>query len=73
MVTGDTSDSRLVLLAWIFLTWNKIVDWSENPFDGLGNDIPVDALSRTIEIDLRDMLGEKDLPPKLVPESSVLM
>lgn len=60
-------------LAWIFLTWNKIVDWSENPFDGLGNDIPIDALSRTIEIDLRDMLGETDLPPKVEAKNSILM
>ncbi len=62
-----------VVLAWIFLTWNKIVDWSENPFDGLGNDVPVDALSRTIEIDLREMLGETDLPPAHAPKNNILM
>ncbi len=61
------------LLAWIFLTWNKIIDWSENPFDELGNDIPVDALSRTIEIDLREMLGETELPPKLESHNSILL
>ena len=61
------------LLAWIFLTWNKIADWSENPFDGLGNDIPIDALSRTIEIDLREMLGETELPPPLVAKDNILM
>lgn len=62
-----------VILAWIFLIWNKIVDWSENPFDGLGNDIPIDALSRTIEIDLREMLGETELPAPRTPQDSILM
>jgi len=31
------------------------------------------ALSRTIEIDLREMLGEKDLPEPLTPTKSILM
>ena len=50
------------VLSWVFLVWNKVTDWSENPFEGLGNDIPIDGLSRTIEIDLLEVLGEDDLP-----------
>jgi putative membrane protein len=61
------------LLSWIFLIWNKVTDWSENPFEGLTNDIPMDALSRTIEIDMREMLGETDLPPGLQPKLDVLL
>jgi putative membrane protein len=38
-------------------------DYSENPFEGTANDIPMFSLCRTIEIDLREMLGEKELPP----------
>jgi putative membrane protein len=48
-------------------------DYSENPFEGLGNDIPMLALCRTIEIDLREMLGESELPPKIEPKRGVLM
>ena len=51
-----------VLVGWVFYLWDRVLDYSENPFEGLMNDIPMDALSRTIEIDLRDMLGETDLP-----------
>jgi putative membrane protein len=57
------------LLGWVFFVWNRVLDYSENPFEGLINDIPMDALSRTIEIDLRQMLGETELPGP-VPEVS---
>ncbi len=51
-----------MLVGWVFYTWDLVVDYSENPFEGLINDIPMDALSRTIEIDLLEMLGETELP-----------
>jgi putative membrane protein len=31
------------------------------------NDLPLDALCRTIEIDLRESLGDSDIPPPLAP------
>ncbi len=62
-----------MLLAWVFSVWDGIVDYSENPFEGLINDIPMTALSRTIEIDMRQMLGETDVPPPAKPMGAVLM
>jgi ion channel-forming bestrophin family protein len=62
-----------VIVGWVFLMMELIGDYSENPFEGLGNDIPMLALCRTIEIDLREMLGEKDLPPPIEPVNNVLM
>jgi len=61
------------LIAWIFHTMDKIGDTSENPFEGSPNDIPITAMSRTIEIDLREMLGETELPPALGAENDILM
>ncbi len=51
----------------------QILDRSENPFEGLGNDIPIDGLTRTIEIDLREMFGELDPPPPLKAENDIQM
>ncbi len=51
-----------MIIAWVFSTWDVIVDYSENPFEGLINDIPMRSMSRGIEIDMRQMLGETDLP-----------
>ncbi|MEO0468127.1 MAG: bestrophin family ion channel [Bacteroidota bacterium] len=63
----------VILLGWVYVMMELIGDYSENPFEGLGNDIPMLALCRTIEIDLREMLGETELPPKIEPVNNVLM
>lgn len=62
-----------MLLAWVFTLWDGVVDYSENPFEGLINDIPMTALSRTIEIDMRQILGETETPPPVQPIDDVLM
>lgn len=62
-----------VIVGWVFLMMELVGDYSENPFEGLGNDIPMLALCRTIEIDLREMLGETDLPPGIQPKNNILM
>jgi putative membrane protein len=51
------------VVSWVFLTTDKIGDWSENPFEGLANDVPITSMARGIERDLRQMIGETDLPP----------
>jgi len=61
------------LVCWVFLTMEKIGEATENPFEGTPNDVPMAALSRTIEIDLREMLDEKDLPPPVMAVNSILM
>lgn len=61
-----------VLSGWVFTTMEKIGEASENPFEGNANDVPITALSRTIEIDLRAMLGETELPPPLSPQNNIL-
>ncbi len=62
-----------VLVAWVYLMMELVGDYSENPFEGLGNDIPMLSLCRVIEIDLREMLGETDLPPNIEAINGVLM
>lgn len=62
-----------LLLGWVFTTWDLVVDYSENPFEGLVSDIPMNSMSRTIEIDLRQILGETDLPEPIAPINDVAM
>jgi len=62
-----------VLVSWVFLTMERIGESSENPFQGGANDVPITAISRTIEIDLREMLGEQELPPPISPHNHILM
>ncbi len=62
-----------VLVGWVFLVLEQIGESTENPFEGGANDIPITQISRMIEIDLREMLGEKDLPPAIQPQNNILM
>jgi len=62
-----------ILLTWVFNSLDIVGESSTNPFEGSANDVPITNISRTIEIDMRDMLDETDLPPVLTPENSILM
>lgn len=61
------------LVAWVFHTMEKIGEATENPFEGNANDIPMAALSRTIEIDLLQMIKEPQVPEPLKPVNDILM
>ena len=61
------------LISWVFLTTDQIGDWSENPFEGLANDVPITAMARGIERDIREMIGESELPPAREPTGPFLM
>ncbi|MCT4326155.1 multidrug transporter [Elizabethkingia anophelis] len=62
-----------VLLGWVFLVLEQIGESTENPFEGNANDIPITQISRNIEIDLREMLGETELPPAINPIDNIVM
>ncbi len=61
------------LIGWVYVMMEIVGDYSENPFQGMANDIPMLSLCRTIEIDLREMLGEAELPPTIQSKAGVLM
>jgi len=62
-----------VLSAWVFTTMEKIGESSESPFEGSANDVPITALSRSIEIDLKEMFDMENIPAPLKPENNILI
>lgn len=60
------------LSGWIFTTLEKIGESTESPFEGSANDVPITAISRNIEIDLREMFGMQNIPAPLKPENNIL-
>lgn len=58
-----------VVVSWVFWLMESMGEYSENPFEGLYNDVPITAISRSIERDIRQMIDEKeeDLPEEIVP------
>lgn len=63
----------LVIVGWLYVVMELVGDYSENPFQGMANDIPMLSLCRTIEIDLREMLGETELPEGIKSHNGILM
>ncbi|MFE8424553.1 bestrophin family ion channel [Tenacibaculum sp. ZH5_bin.1] len=61
------------LIGWVYVVMEIVGDYSENPFQGMANDIPMLSLCRTIEIDLREMLKETNLPPTIESKNGILM
>lgn len=62
-----------VSVGWTFLISEKVGDTSEDPFENFMHDVPMTTLSRTIEIDLREMVSEKEVPEPLAPVHGILM
>ena len=60
------------LVGFMFLALEKIGRDLEDPFENRVHDIPMTAITRTIEINLRQMLGQSDLPPAEQPIDGIL-
>lgn len=61
------------LVGWVFWMMEGVGDYAENPFESLAFDTPMTSLTRTIEIDLREMLGETDLPKPIGPKDGFVV
>ncbi|NUY79815.1 multidrug transporter [Flavobacterium sp. MAH-1] len=61
------------VVSWVFTSMDRVGEATENPFEGSANDIPMASLSRTIEIDLRDMLDEENLPPPIAAKNNIVL
>jgi putative membrane protein len=57
----------VAIVAYTFYGLDALGDEIEEPFGMSPNDLPLDAICRAIEIDMREALGDTDLPPPLMP------
>lgn len=63
----------VTVVSFAFLMLSRISSLLENPFGLRSNDLPLTALSRTIEIDVRQALDEKDTLPPIQPVNGILL
>jgi putative membrane protein len=61
-----------MIIGFIFFAMDTIARGIENPFENSLNDTPMSALCRTIEINLKQQLGETELPPAIQPVNGFL-
>lgn len=62
-----------LVVCWVFTSMERVGESTENPFEGSANDVPITSMSRTIEIDLREMLGETELPHAIQPVNNIIL
>jgi putative membrane protein len=62
-----------MLICWMYTSLDQVGESTENPFEGSPNDVPISQMSRTIEIDMREILGETDLPQALQAHNNIVL
>jgi putative membrane protein len=61
-----------IVISFVFAIISKVGEVNEDPFENRITDVPLSAMCNTIERDLREMLGETELPEKLEPVNGFL-
>lgn len=61
------------LISWVFHTMEAIGENTENPFEGGPNDVPITDLSRGIEIDIRQLIDDTDIPAPYEWKNDIVM
>ncbi len=61
-----------ILISWAFFLLGRVSESCAEPFDGQPTDVPISTLTRLIEIDLLQMLGDEAIPPPCQPEGGAL-
>lgn len=51
-----------LLISWMYTSLDRVGESTENPFEGGSNDVPISRICEEIETELREMLGEVDVP-----------
>jgi putative membrane protein len=69
---GAVTPIGSTVIGFAFYVLDQIGRDLEDPFEGTVHDVPMAAITRTIEVDLRQMLGEPDVPRPLAPVDGVL-
>jgi putative membrane protein len=66
-LTGFMTPLVVAIVAYTFFGLDALGDEIEEPFGTSDNDLPLDAICRSIESDLRKSVGDPGAPPPLLP------
>ena len=61
------------MVSWMYLALEQVGESTENPFEGSPNDIPMAQISRKVERELMDMLGETSDIPEPPAEHGIVL
>ncbi|MCC5855271.1 MAG: hypothetical protein JJU10_06255 [Idiomarina sp.] len=64
---GNWSIPLAFIIGYAYIMLEYVGRYIEKPFENEVNDVPMDYIARTIEIDLLEALGRSDLPAPIAP------
>ena len=62
-----------LIISWMYVSLDEVGTSTENPFECGANDVPITKICEEVELDLREMLGEIQLPAPSRLESGIAM
>ena len=62
-----------IVTSWMYTSLEQVGESTENPFEGSANDVPLTQICRDIEIELRELLEEKNIPARLYPQHDIIL
>lgn len=62
-----------LLISWMYISLDQVGESTENPFEGGANDVPMAQVCRLLEIELKQMLGETEVPSLLKPKNNIIL
>ena len=62
-----------VIISWMYTSLQQVGESTENPFEGGANDVPIAQIARMIEVEVRELLGDTDLPPLLRAKNNIIL
>ena len=69
---GEFTPFVALLVSYAFLGLDTIGDAIEEPFGSEAHDLPLNALSTMIEINVRESIGDEPLPQMVQPINEIL-
>jgi len=69
---GIMTPLMVAFVAYTFLSLEELGEELEDPFGFSPNDLALDAMAQGLEISLREMLGDRDLPAPMQPVNHLL-
>jgi putative membrane protein len=60
-------------ISWMYTSLAQVGESTENPFEGGANDIPITQIAVIIERELKELIGERDLPALPEPVSDIVL
>ena len=60
------------MVGFMMLAMDRVGSDLQNPFENRAHDVPLTSITRTIQIDLEQLLGVRDVPAPLKPVDTVL-